>query len=236
LLGRLTAETDEGTRQALSVGLLDGDPDAVVPTLALVAWARGSGADAPLAAFALARREGPAVDAAVDALFFSHDPVLRAHVARGLGARPGGGAIGKLARAYAIEGDAHVRRAIVDALSSRADTLAAPAGREALDLAARLDPDRRTRWTAAEALAGREPPTPAVPAAPAAPGEVAWLRAATSDGAAPPPALTGVLLPNDGVAVPFVFDDEGYALVLGVAGSARVRLAPRLPSYHPQAL
>jgi HEAT repeat protein len=226
LLARLMTETDEGTRQVLSVGLYDGDPDAVVPTIMLRERARGPGADAPLAAFALARRDGPAVDAGVDALLASHDPVLRAHVARGLGARTGGDAIGRLAQAYAIEGDARVRRAIVDALSSRPDALAAPGGRETLELAARLDPDRLTRWTAAEALAGR------TPTAPAAPREVAWLRAAADDGAAAPAELTGALLPNDGVAIPFAFDDEGYALVLGDAGgSARVRLAPRVPAY-----
>ncbi|HEY4014641.1 MAG TPA: HEAT repeat domain-containing protein [Polyangiaceae bacterium] len=226
LLARLTTESDEGTRQVLSVGLYDGDPDAVVPTLTLLERARGPGADAPLAAFALARRDGAAVDAAVDALLASHDPVLRAHVARGLGARTGGSAIGKLAHAYAIEGDARVRRAIIDALSSHAHTLATPAGRETLELAARLDPDRWTRSAAADALAGREPSTPP------APREIAWLRAVTAEGAAGPAALTGAFLRNDGVALPFAFDDDGYALVLGVAGgSARVRLAPRVPAY-----
>jgi HEAT repeat protein len=226
LLGRLVAEKDEATRQALSVGLIDGDPHAVVPTTALVERARGPGADAPLAAFALARRDGAAVEVAVDALLASYDPVMRAHVARGLGgARAGGDAVGKLALAYAIEGDASVRRAIIHALSSRADTLTAPAGREALELAARLDPDRLTRWTAGEALAGREPPTAAPPR------DVAWLRAVASDATAPPSDLTGALSPNDGVAIPFAFDEEGYALVPGAQGSARVRLAPRVPPY-----
>ena len=157
------------------------------------------------------------MDLAVDALLASHDPVMRAHAARGLGgARPAGGAIGKLAQAYAIEGDARVRRAIVDALSSRADALGGPGGRRDLDLAARLDPDRLTRWIAAEALAGREP------SAPAAPKDVAWLRASAPDALAFPSALTGALFPNDGVAIPFAFDDDGYALVLGLpAGDAR---------------
>jgi hypothetical protein len=39
---------------------------------------------------------------------------------------------------------------------------------------------------------------------------------------------------SDGLAVPLVFDEDGFAIVAGVPpGDARLVLAPRLPSYKP---
>lgn len=54
----------------------------------------------------------------------------------------------------------------------------------------------------------------------------------TRDGGAPPgEPFAGSLVRSDGVAVPIVFDEEGYAVVPNLPpGEARVILAPRLPS------
>jgi hypothetical protein len=41
----------------------------------------------------------------------------------------------------------------------------------------------------------------------------------------------GALLRADGVAVPFSFDGDGYALVPVVPGEARLLLTPRIPAY-----
>jgi HEAT repeat protein len=251
LLARMAVETDATTRQVLAIGFVGGDVDGeIVPTGELLVRARSGGADAPLAALALAARGDPKRDEDVDALLAARDPVLRAHVARGLGASTTRDATGRLARAYAREGDVSARRAILEALAGRPDAASTPAGRDALDVAARLDPDRVARWAASRALAG------ARPARSSDVREVAWLRVVPAEGAALPPDMTGALLsvsPVSGgagasipqvlqalqalVALPFAFDDDGYALVpvgpVGDPESARVRLAPRLPPYEP---
>src|SRR5215470_15540085 len=84
LLVQRASERDDATRTVLAVGLLDGDPEGKVSTSALVDRAESGEADAPLAAMALARRGDEAHESKVDALLQAHDPVLRAHVARGL--------------------------------------------------------------------------------------------------------------------------------------------------------
>lgn len=227
LLARLGVETDPTTRDVLAIALAGGDPEAMVPTEELLRRARGGGADAPLSALALAARADPARAADVDALLRARDPVLRAHVARGLGASPARDAIGRLAGAYAKEGDVQVRRAIIAALAARPAAASAPAARGALQVAARLDPDRIVRSTAQRALSG------AASERRSHVREVAWLRIVPAEGAALPGDVTGALLQDDDVALPFAFDEEGYALVPGVApGSARVRLAPRLAPYE----
>jgi hypothetical protein len=224
LLAHMATETDDPTRQVLALGLDDGDAAGVVPTAQLSARARAGGADAPLAALALARRAESAQE--VEAMLASHDPVLRAHVARGLGAGTAHDAVGYLVRAYAPEADVGARRAIVTALSARTGGDAASPARDTLRVAARLDPDPVTRWVAARALsmASGEPM--------ALPSEVAWVRLAPAEGAAMPRELTATLMEQSGLALPVAFDDEGYAIVPGVAaGDARLRLAPRLPPY-----
>ena len=62
------------------------------------------------------------------------------------------------------------------------------------------------------------------------------MRAATLEGTKPPRDLLATYVRADGVAVPIVFDDDGYALVLGIpAGTGRLILAPRVPSYEASA-
>ncbi len=226
LLTRMATESDAATRQILAVGLVDGDPDGVLSTQELLNRARGPGADAPLAALALAARPDAKVAPDVDALLASHDPILRAHIAQGLGSLATPDAVGHLLHAYAVEPDGRVRRAIIWALAAQAHAHPSPAARGALGLAARLDPDAIARTTATQALSGLLPPRPSFAR------DVAWLNVTTA-GSALPKDMTGALVPETGVALPFAYDDDGYALVVGAAaGVARVRLAPRVPSYQ----
>jgi HEAT repeat protein len=232
ILGRLAIEPDEETRQVLAVGLADGDPDGVVPTLALLDRAQSGGPDAPLAAFALAYRAGDELAPKVDALLASRDPLLRAHAARGLSQNGAPDAVGRLARAYAWEAHADVRRALVDGLAQRASRRGPlpPIGVATLQLAARLDPDRVTRATAQQALLG----VAALRRGPAQ--EVAWVRVLPADGAAMPRDMTAALSIPGGLALPVAFDDDGYLLVPGLPpGEVHVRLAPRLPAYEAPA-
>ncbi len=227
LLDRLPQETDAATRIVLAAGLLGGDPDARTTTLFLKERATAGEADAPLAAMAFAARVETPRDATVASWLGSPDAIVRAHVARGLGASQAPDAVGLLASAYEAEIDPLVRRQIVLALATRrgGDALA-PLRLRTLRTAASLDPDGVTRFTAAGALAGGAPP------APPRSDEVAWMRVVGRPGAAPPPGMVGRLLRADGLAVPVAFDDDGYALVPGTpAGTGRLVLAPRLPSY-----
>jgi hypothetical protein len=123
---------------------------------------------------------------------------------------------------------ADVRRALIEALATRpAEEHGAPSWRDAVELAAHLEPDRVTRALAARALEGRAPPR-------RSPGhEVAWLRVVPAEGAALPRELTGALIDAGGLALPVVFDADGYALVPGLPpGDSTLRLAPRLPAYQ----
>jgi hypothetical protein len=103
----------------------------------------------------------------------------------------------------------------------------APSRNDTLAWAAQLDPDRVVRWVASRALVRAGAPRRADPS------EIAWVRVVPAEGAARPPEVSGALIGPDGVARPFAFDDDGYALVPGLPpGEARVRLAPRVPAYE----
>lgn len=227
LLAALAREKDDATRIALSSALSSGDPSSLVPTLALVDRADSGGPDAPLAALAIAARarlEDEALRTKVMALLASRDPVMRAHVVRGLASSPAPDATGMLADAYRYEVDANVRRAIVSAIASRELDQSSPSRKWVLATAARLDPDGLVRLVARRANASL-PPNPA-----AVVRECAWLRVVAPPGAAMPTDLTASYVGADGLAVPVVFDDDGYALVLAVApGEGRLLLAPRVP-------
>lgn len=224
LVARLAVETDAPTRQVLALAIAGSDPGGAMPTLALVDRAEAGGPDAPLAALALARRADDELRPKVDALLASRDPLVRAHVARGLAESQAPDAVGRLARAYLWEADAGVRRALVAALAAHAD--GAPTRREALELAERLDPDRVTRSTARAALAAAPPPGRSEER------EVAWLRLVPAEGASLPADMTAALVDANGIAWPIAFDADGYALVPGLpAGEAHLRLAPRVPPY-----
>ncbi len=229
LLARRAVETDEVTRQVLALGLVDGDPDGVVSTEELADRALEGAADAPLAALALAQRGEPRVDSEVRALFEGPDPVMRAHVARGIGASRAADAEVRLATAYREEGDVEVRRAIIAAIASGAGARPpTPIVRDTLALAVRLDPDRLIRWLSARVLAGLPVRRRSGLA------EVVWLRVFPAHASDVPAAMTAVLVRSDGEpAIPIAFDDDGYALVPGVAaGEVRLRLAPRFAPYE----
>jgi hypothetical protein len=239
LLHGLAASTDARDRAVGSQALaaLDGrehgrapkeDPGTVeLPTLTLLEQAKSGSVDAPLAAMEFAARADESLGDAVAALLASHDPVLRAHVARGLARSAASDAVGRLADAYAFETDLGVRRALVEALAARTADAAAPLRRSSLELAATLDPDRLVRAAARRALDGAPPP--------ARPphDDVAWLQLAAAPGARLPTGEAAMFVESDGTARPVAFDEDGYAIVPGVApGEATVRLAPRVQAYE----
>jgi HEAT repeat protein len=231
LLATARRELDAVTRRVMAGGLLDADANGLVPTTALFERTLAGEDDAPLAALALAARADPAYREHVRALFASSDPLLRSHVARGLGQSREPDATGQLAEAYPFEADPSVRRAIVLALAERTQDRDAPARLRILRTARQLDPDGATREASARALAS----LPASPP-PNARFDVAWVRLATREGIAPSgPSFTGALLRSDGLAVPIAFDEDGYALVPIPQGDARLLLAPRLPAYDASA-
>jgi HEAT repeat protein len=227
LLARMAVEPDAATRVVLALGLARGDDRKAVAASALVDRVRSGGPDAPLAALALARRSTGPVTADVAALLESHDPVMRAHAARGLGACQAPDAAGLLADAYTNEVDARVRRAIIEALAVRAPPVG-PGADAALALAARLDPDAAIRSIADRAVrgapAGRAITVP----------EVAWVSLVAVEGAVLPTAATATIVDAGGLALPIAFDDDGLALEPGLPpGPYRLRLAPRMPPYTP---
>lgn len=226
LLKQLAKEDDPFTRQVLALGLLGGDPEGLVKTSTLIDRAESGAGDAPLAAFALARRADEKIARKIGQLLASKDAVLRAHTARGLAVATLPDVTGRLADAYAYETDIEVRRALITALAARTKDANAPARKETLNVAAELDPDGPVRQAARRALAGA-----ATPFAPAGVREVAWMRITLDGGAPPGESFVGSLVRSDGIAVPIVFDEEGYALVPGLPpGEVRLVLAPRLPT------
>ena len=227
LLQQLAAERDEPTRQVLAVGLLDGDASGLLTTTWLIDRSEAGGADAPLSAYALARRADETNQRKIGQLLASKDTVLRAHAARGLAFGALADASGRLASAYAYETDVTVRRSVVSALVARTGDATAPARRSTLETAALLDPDATIRQVARLGLAG----IPA-PLGPAHTSDAGWLRITLDGGAPPGEVFVGSVVRSDGVAVPMAFDEDGFAIVPGLPpGESRLVLAPRLPSY-----
>ncbi len=228
LAARLTKETDDATKELLIGALIEGGSDASVPTQTLIALVDDEGPSAPLAALALARRTDADLAPRIDDLLTSNDPILRAHVVRGLVEGHAHDAVGRLGQAYAWEADAEVRRAILEGLAAMPGEVSeAPTRMRTLELAARLDPDRIARWTARRALDG------ASLARGVAARDVAWVRLLVAPGATFPPGMTGAIARPDGLTRLVAFDEDGYALVTSVpAGQALLRLAPRLAAYE----
>lgn len=227
LLAKHAAEKDAVTKAVLSGGLRDGDPDGVVTTSTLIDRAESGSADAPLAALALAQRVDDQLLKKVDALLASPVASIRMHAATGLAKSKLPSTIGKLAGVWEFEVDPEVRRVVISGLADN-NALDTPIGRRAIESTAKLDPDGDVRTAAKRVLDGyRVSSSPSVV-------EVAWLRAATADGSAPPKGLTGTLVPRHGLAIPFAFDDEGFALIPGIPiGEANVVLSPRVPGGKP---
>jgi hypothetical protein len=227
LLARMAVESDPATRTVLALGLLGADDPTLLAGTMLLDRVRSGATDAPFAAMALARRSVGAVEPDVASLLESHDAVMRAYVARGLGASAAPDASGLLARAYEGEVDPTVRRAIVEALASRRVPLG-PWAEAVLRLAARLDPERDVRVTADRLVRG------APPGKRASTPEVAWMNLVAAEGASLTPGATALIVDADGRAWPVAFDEDGVALAPGVEPRRyQVRLAPRMPTYSP---
>lgn len=228
LLRHWIHETDAATRGVLAAGLIDGDPDARIETSTLLERAQAGQGDAALATYALARRADAGMAREVGQLLAAGDPLLRAHAARGLAAASIPDATGRLADAYAIEAEVEVRRALVGALAARVEDVGAPQRRNALASAATVDPDAVVRQLATRIPHAIPPLRNASSAV-----DAAWLRVTLADGSAPGSAepFVGSVVGSDGIAVPILFDDEGFAVALGLPpGGARLVLAPRLPA------
>ena len=192
---------------AAAVGLLANPGGRGVPTSTLAAWAEGGGPLSPLAARALPTRDDDVTRGRIKRLLEGTDPVVRAHVALGLGKDPEKDAVTLLVNAYRFEDDAQVRAAIVRALSERKEVQRVAT----LETARALDPDDGVRALARAALSGRTlTPTNAVGQA------AAWIAIEDNDAGGKPTARSGRVVRSDGVAVPFVADPDGVLLVPGL--------------------
>ncbi|MBI4956173.1 MAG: HEAT repeat domain-containing protein [Myxococcales bacterium] len=221
---------------ACGAGLLVDPADGSgVPTPRLARWAEAGGALGPLAAMAFAARDVRSLRPRLEALLGGADPVVRVHVAFGLGSSPEPDAVSLLVEAYRVEPEPEVRRGLVRALSARSEQLA----RRWLARARDLDADETVRSLARSALGGRRllPGAPAR-ARPLGPGSTAWLTVLPS-GPGARAASAGrelYVLRGDGLALPAVTDPDGHALVpLGSRlGSVAVVLGPaRAPATPP---
>ncbi|WP_437686801.1 HEAT repeat domain-containing protein [Sorangium sp. So ce176] len=233
--GGAAAGSDDAAPDAAAisagVALLAAPRGGAVATSRLAALAEAGGPLAPLAARALAARDDEVVRGRLKRLLEGSDPVVRAHVALGLGSDPMPDSVSLLARAYRFEDDPAVRRAIVRGLSRRAEVQRTRALLTARD----LDPDEGVRALARAALSGapRSPTSGALDAPrPALATGVVWVAIVPNDRSAAASASSrpARLVRPDGVAVPVVADPDGVLLVPGVPpGVSSVLLAPAAP-------
>ncbi len=227
LTARLKTETDAWVRSLLMRGLVAADAEALTTT-ELRERARMGGSDAPLAVMALARLTAGDTDlrAFTAAALGSSNPLVRAHAASGLTGSREGWATGRLVEAYDAEVDPAVREAVVRALAQQAADVGGGVLVATLARAARFDPEPALRAVASRARAGLPAPEPPPSR------DLLWLHVMTASGAPPPPPLvTGLVVRADGLALPVVFDEDGYALVPAGAragATPRLVLAPRL--------
>ncbi len=221
---RLASEKDPLTRTALSSALAVPAARDQVPTRVLMALIDAGGAAAPLAAAALAARDDASLRPKLVALLASDDPLLRSHVALGLGDSRDPTALGVLEARYLREPDPRVRRAVVSALSRRPE----PVRRRTLQLAASLDPDRDTRQAARLALRQRK-------LSPLGHGTASvWLELSRSGGGQPGPVAARVVTVT-GLALPAVADPDGLLVVSGLpTGPMELSLAADANPDHPR--
>ncbi|WP_437671820.1 HEAT repeat domain-containing protein [Sorangium sp. So ce131] len=232
LFEALAAPGDPGAAPdaaAISAGvaLLAAPRGGGLTTSRLAALAEAGGPLSPLAARALAARDDEVIRGRLKRLLEGSDPVVRAHVALGLGGDPMPDSVSLLARAYRFEDDPAVRRAIVRGLSRRAEMQR----RRVLQLARDLDPDDGVRALARSALSGAEARPLEPPRAALATG-VVWIAIVPNDPSAAASAASRAarLVRPDGLAVPVVADPDGVLLVPGVPpGVSSVLLAPAAP-------
>lgn len=204
--GLLAAAPPGRLRTALAFCLLRPSGRSAVTSELLRSLVAEAGLARPLALRALAARDEAQLRPLIQSYAQHPDPLLRAHVARGLGEGRQPSAIGLLTNRFEIETDEDVRHAIVCALSSRQGR----AVTRTLELAARLDPSLRVRSAARLALGGMQLGDP--PAG----MELLWAEL-RSGGAAPDASGRGALLNvAPGLAFPVFGDPSGILVVAGV--------------------
>ncbi|WP_437709935.1 HEAT repeat domain-containing protein [Sorangium sp. So ce448] len=209
------------------VALLAEPGGGAIATSRLAALAEAGGPLSPLAARALAARDDEVVRGRIERLLEGSDPVVRAHVALGLGSDPMPDSVSLLARAYRFEDDPAVRRAIVRGLSRRTEVQR----RRVLVAARDLDPDEGVRALARAALSGADARALDRPRSALATG-VVWVAIVPNDRSATGSASSrpARLVRPDGLAVPVVSDPDGVLLVPAVPpGASAVLLAPAAP-------
>ncbi|HET7542502.1 MAG TPA: HEAT repeat domain-containing protein [Polyangiaceae bacterium] len=230
LAERLASEPNPSLREALAASLASLEIAQLVPSDILLDLIEAHGLAAPLAARALAARDSRSLRPKLSALLASEDPLLRSHVALGLGHSTESNALGVLARAYRFETDASVRLAIVRALAVRAE----PARERTLSLARDLDGSSSVRQAAALALAQN------VPAETPLGSESLWLELGSEQAAAGAESsgssVRGALvITGGGLALPAFADPDGVLLLPALpSGPFELRLATQARTDNAQ--
>lgn len=214
---RLARERDPRLAVALASCLSHDAARQHVPTRKLIELLDDGGGAAPLAALALAARDGSDVRPRLDLLAASSDPLLRAHVALGLGHSKDPSALSRLEHVLLDDEDPRVRQAAVTGLSIRPEVVR----RRALLQAASLDPDADVQSSARLALAGhRLSPRPEGKG-------VLWLSLSSSIAGQPKPSHTPVVATATGLAVSAVPPPDGLVVLTALPeGPMELRLAP----------
>ena len=227
LVREATTEGPSPIATIAAVALLAHPDGGDLSTLTLAAWAEAGGPVAPLAARALPTRDHEAIRGRIRTLLEGSDPVVRAHTALGLGRDPEASAVSLLTAAYRFEDDASVRRAIVRALSRRAEVQRAAT----LALARDLDPDDEVRALARSAIEGRNlDPVAQAGGGIEATRPIAWIVIAPNDGKPGTAARSARLTRSDGLSIPVVSDPDGVLLIPGLPpGAASLKLTPEGP-------
>jgi hypothetical protein len=211
-VARLLSSAPPGRmRTALGAGLLSPRGRRTVGSTLLWSLVAEGGTARPLALRALAARSDPGIWAAVESYLDHPDPLLREHLARGLGESERPSAVGHLTRRLAFETDETVRRALVMALGAHRGRAVS----QWLERAARLDASPRVRSAARLALGG-------VPLGDAVRGDdFLWteLRALSGDSTVTEPGGGALLSVAPGLAMPVFADPAGVLVVSGLPSS-----------------
>ncbi len=185
----------------------------------LAAWAEFGGPASLQAAYRLGIRDPRVVRERTDALLGGTSPLVRAHVALGLGESPEPAAAARLEHAYRFEAEASVRLAIVRALSLRSE----PPRARVLGLASALDPDDEVRAAAESALRGARHVSVFE-----AGNYASWLALVTSN-AEDEHALRARVVEHvgrSGLAIPTLSSPDGVALAFTKEDVVRQQVRP----------
>jgi HEAT repeat protein len=202
----MAATKSERIRAALGSALAWRSGRDAVSSHDLLGYAESIPALAPLALRALAERSDPQLEPVLERHLNDPDPVLRAHVARGLGDSADPSASGRLIARYEFEPDPTVRHAIVSGLAGRPGRLV----QKALELAATLDPSAPVREAARRSARGERQGDPEPQR------ELCWIELAATRSEARTDAAA-LLVVGPGLALPVFPDPDGMLIVAGVS-------------------